>query len=144
MRWNNDDYGGRIMNYLINGNTEMIKFLFAIDFLNKNDVLDSTGHYRHLSSEAVPFLHIVARYGCPNYMKMIDVLLQFGVDINDESNESTPTEEAIVYKNFAIAAYLMKKGGKYNIEHIRANNAISDVDLFENLEKSVSDLNNSL
>jgi ankyrin repeat protein len=103
-------------------------------------MLDTTGHYRHSSSDAVPFFHVIARYGCPNYMKMIDILVQFGVDINDEIHEYTATEEAIVYKNFAIAAYLMKKGGKYNIENIRANNAISDVDLFERLENEVKNL----
>lgn len=141
MRWNNDDYGGRILNYLSTGNTEMIKFLFAIDFLNKSDVLDTTGHYRHTSSDTVPFLHVIARYGCPNYMKMIDILLKFGVDINNEVDKCTATEDAIIYKNFAIAAYLMKKGGKYNFEQIRANNAISDINLFERLENEIKNLN---
>ena len=141
MRWNNDDYGGRIMNYLITGNAEMIKFLFSIGFLDKSDMLDPTGHYRHTSSDTVPFLYIIARYGCPNYMKMIDVILQFGVNINEELLGSTATEEAIVYKNFDIAAFLIQKGGKYNIENIRAYNAISDVDLFERLENEVKTLN---
>jgi hypothetical protein len=143
MRWNNDDYGGRIMNYLITGNTEMIKFLFAIGFLDKTDMLDPTGNYRHISPDAVPLLHIIARYGCPNYMKMIDILIQFCVNINDEFSACTATEEAIVYKNFAIAAYLLKKGGKYNIEEIRANNAILDVNLFERLENTIKDLNDA-
>jgi hypothetical protein len=143
MRWRNEDYGGRILNYLITGNTEMIKFLFTTGFLEKSDNLDPTGNYRHNSPDAIPFLHIIAIYGCSNYMKMIDILLQFGVNVNEESYLYTATEEAIVFKNFAIAAYLLKKGGKYNIEQIRANNAISDVDLFERLENEIKDLNDA-
>ena len=73
---------------------------------------------------------------------MIDILLQFGLNINEESFSSTAAEEAIVCKNFAVAAYLIKKGGKYNIENIKANNAISDVDLFERLENEVKNLQN--
>jgi len=101
-------------------------------------------------------IEIVARNNCAKHGKVIDLLLDFGGDIN-KGNGNTPLETAILYKNFDVAAYIEKRGGTFDMIKIKSYDAISDTDLLlglktareklaanseENVELSFADVTN--
>jgi hypothetical protein len=137
MGFRDEDYGGRIINYILRGEVGRIGGLFEMGFLNKWDRLDLTGHYRHTETDAVSLLHVVACKGSSRANEMIDVLLANGCDINEIDNESTPVETAIAYHNFDVAAYLLSKGGKYDKNNVAAYNTVGDIDLFVALTDAI-------
>jgi hypothetical protein len=131
--WSNYNFGGRILNHIVNGNVSVIKILLEIGFLNVNDHFDIT--------KEPTLLHVIARYGCAKYKDMIDLLLQYGINI-DKPSTSSVVSQAIIFKNFAIAAYIYSKGGIFDRNEVNIYNTISDVDLFEHFNYEISRLAN--
>ena len=121
-RYKDDDLGGRIMNYVVSGNVDMIKGLLELKFLNPQyDTFNYTGSTNHHNAGDLYLLLelLAAQYETiPNYKDMIDLLLRHGNHVDDHADAITPLELALIHKNFPVAAYLMSKGGTYNIEEI--------------------------
>ena len=137
MGYRDDDYGGRIINYILKGEAGRLEGLFELGFLNKWDRLDLTGHNRHSECDAVSLLHVVATKGSVRAKEVIDVLLNNGCDIDEMDSGSTPVETAIAYHHFDIAAYLLSRGGKYDRNQVAAYNTVGDVDLFVALADAI-------
>ena len=123
----------RIIQYIHVGNVHAIRTLLNLGALTINDTFDISRRGRHNSFEAINMIEIIARNSCDNYANMIDLLIDFGTDIN-KGNGYTPFETAILYKNFDTATYIEKRGGKFDISTIKSYDAISDMDLLLGLE----------
>lgn len=121
-RYNNDDLSGRIMNYIVTGNVSIIKTLLEIKFLDPQyDTFDYTGGNTRNPEDLYLMLELIASQNeaIPNYKEMIDLILSHGAHVDDHADAITPLELAIINKNLSVAAYLMHKGGTYNIEEIK-------------------------
>lgn len=112
MRGDDSDLNCRVINYLRKGDYNMIQTLFEIGFLNKDDTFDITGRdYRGNPEDLATMIFHVARYSCPNYKEVIDVLINNGVDINEpDVYELTPLYYANSSGSKAVAEYLKLKG----------------------------------
>ena len=130
----------RIFEYIKIGNVEMIANLLEMQFLKPYDYLYIDSHNTN-PEDGMSLFMVIARYPCKNYKEMIDTFLRYGVDINDSMGDYRPLETAIIYKNFPTAAYLQHKGATYDISLIRSYNAISDIDLFNELDKEAQKIN---
>ena len=138
MRKYRDDFGGRIMNYILTGNVAIMKSLLEIKFLDPQyDTFDFTGGnagnpedpYGRAIRECLTsggedsylLLELIADQNgpIPNYKEMIDLILSHGAHVDDHAGAITPLEFAIIKQNIPVAAYLMSKGGTYNIEEIK-------------------------
>ena len=146
----------RIIQYINVGDVYTIRTLLNLGALTINDTFDISGRKQRSSSDSVNMIEIVARNNCAKYGKVIDLLLDFGSDIN-KGNGNTPLETAILYKNFDVAAYIEKRGGTFDMIKIKSYDAISDTDLLlglktareklaanseENVELSFADVTN--
>lgn len=130
-----DDLNCRVLNYLENGNIAMIKKLFEIGFLRHDDTFDITGRgIRGNPEDSETMMHIIARYETPNYKNLIDILLDYGANVND-GNICTPLQTAIIYQNYSTAAYLMTKGGEYDIEQVESYSKLAKIDLIKEVTK---------
>ena len=99
------DFFGRVVDAVYTGNIELLEVLYNCGFLRPNDTFQ-------LDNYRVSILHLIARKPCPDYMYMIDTLLNMGVCL-DDAMPNTPLEEALIYENFATAQYLESLGGTY-------------------------------
>ena len=109
------------MNYIVTGNVAIVKTLLEIKFLHPQyDTFDFTGGNTGNPEDSYLMLELIAdqNEAIPNYKEMIDLFLSHGGDVDDHAGPITPLEFALIRKNFAVAAYLMSKGGTYNIEEI--------------------------
>jgi hypothetical protein len=114
-----DDLNCRVLNYLESGNIAMMKKLFEIGFLRHDDTFDTTGSgIRGNPEDSDTMMSIIARNEIPNYKNLIDILLDYGADINN-GQTCTPLQTAIIYQNYATAAYMMIKGGEYDIDQVK-------------------------
>jgi hypothetical protein len=122
MRKYRDDFGGRIVNYIVTGNVAIIKALLEIKFLHPQyDTFDFTGGNTGNPEDSYLILELIADQNgpIPNYKEMIDLILSHGAHVDDHSGPITPLEFALIKQNIPVAAYLMSKGGTYNIEEIK-------------------------
>ena len=146
----------RIIQYINAGDVYTIRTLLNLGALTINDTFDIRGRKQRSNSDSVNMIEIVARNNCAKYGEVIDLLLDFGCDIN-KGNENTPLETAILYKNFDVAAYIEKRGGTFDMIKIKSYDTISDMDLLlglntareklaatseENVEVSFADVTN--
>jgi ankyrin repeat protein len=146
----------RIIQYINFGDIYAIRSLLNLGALTINDTFDIRGCAHHSNFEAVNMIEIVALNNSVKYAKIIDLLLDYGCDIN-KGNDNTPLETAILYKNFDVAAYIEKRGGTFDMIKIKSYDAISDTDLLlglntareklaatseENVEVSFADVTN--
>ena len=109
------------MNYIVTGNVAIVKTLLEIKFLHPQyDTFDFTGGNTGNPEDSYLMLELIAdqNEAIPNYKEMIDLFLSHGGHVDDHAGPITPLEFALIRKNFAVAAYLMSKGGTYNIEEI--------------------------
>lgn len=72
---NRDDYEGRIIEYILSGNTDMIKTLFDIGFLRPDDTFNFTGGNSNNPEDRCSALALIAKQytTIPNYQQMIDL-----------------------------------------------------------------------
>ena len=115
----------RIIQYINVGDVYTIRTLLNIGVITIHDTFEIR---EHKNFGQINMLEIIALNNCAKYAKMIDLLLDFGCDIN-KGNGNTPLETAILYKNFDVAAYIEKKGGKFDMMIIKSYDTISDTDL---------------
>ena len=118
-KYNNDNLGGRIMNYIVTGNVSMMKTLLEIKFLDPQ--YDAFNHMSNNPEDSYLMLELIASQNeaIPNYREMIDLILSHGAHVDDHADAITPLELALIHQNIPVAAYLMHKGGTYNIEEIK-------------------------
>jgi len=96
------------------GDIVTLRTLFDCGFLKGNDVI-----------KELPLLYFVVRFNCSkNYKEIIDLLIKNNADINSQYTWSYPVNEAILYKNYDVAAYIYSKGGKYIEEEVEPNDLI--------------------
>lgn len=113
-----EDLNSRVISYIYKGNYKMVETLFDIGFLRPDDTFDITGRGgRGNPEDSDTMLSHIARWPCPNYKELIDILLKNGSSIN-YGYMCSPLQTAITYRNFPTAAYLMHKGGEYVIEEV--------------------------
>lgn len=129
------NFGERIIEYVLNGNTVMIESLLKLGFISRNDTFVLEGNLYNIleliSSRSQP---------CHNYKKMIDVILDYGPVDMSTNRYSTPLQIAILSGNFPVAAYLQSKGGTYSIEAINAYNVSSGTNLYKGLDMEFAKL----
>ena len=139
-----DDFGGRIMNYIVTGNVAIVKTLLEIKFLHPQyDTFDFTGGNTGNPEDSYLMLELIAdqNEATPNYKEMIDLVLSHGAHVDDHAGPITPLEFALIRKNFAVAAYLMSKGGTYNIEEIADFSKGVGVDVVAEMNEEYAKLN---
>ena len=144
MRRYRDDFGGRIMNYIVTGNVDIFKTLLEIKFLHPQyDTFDFTGGNTGNPEDSYLMLELIAdqNEAIPNYKEMIDLVLLNGAHVDDHAGPITPLEFALIRKNFAVAAYLMSKGGTYNIEEIADFSKGVGVDVVAEMNAEYAKLN---
>ena len=122
---------GRIIDAMQLGNVEVIENLFNWDILRPHDVFKLSDDYE------VSLLHILARYPCVDMAHMIDMMLNYGVVLN-EAQPYTALEEAIRHQNFPTAMYLQNLGGVYDDE-----NVMGTIDEYTTYKTQINALNNS-
>lgn len=130
----------RIFEYIKIGNVEMIANLLEMQFLKPYDYLYIDSHNTN-PEDGMSLFMLIARHPCKNYKEMIDTLLRYGADINDAIAGDTALETAIIYKNFPTAAYLQHRGATYDMNLIGQYNTISDINLFDELDKEMQKIN---
>ena len=120
-RYNNDNLGGRIMNYIVTGNVSMMKTLLEIKFLDPQYDAFNDDMGNNNPEDLYLMLELIASQNevIPNYREMIDLILSHGAHVDDHADAITPLELALIHQNIPVAAYLMHKGGTYNIEEIK-------------------------
>lgn len=109
------------MHYIVTGNIDMIKTLLEIKFLHPQyDTFDFTGGNTGNPEDSYLMLELIAdqNEAIPNYKEMIDLILSHGGHVDDHAGPITPLEFALIKQNYSVAAYLMSKGGTYNIGEI--------------------------
>ena len=108
MGFREEDLNDRVLSYVYAGQYDMIQTLFEIGFLRPDDTFDITGRgYRGNPEDLEPLLIHIARASCPEFKKIIDILLLYGADLSDA------VDTALSYKNYAVAAHLINKGAAY-------------------------------
>lgn len=133
----------RVMRSILSGEVKMIQGLIDLKFLDpKHDVYNFTGGDSGTPEDCYLALELIAaRYNAiPNYKEMIDLFLSNGVHIDDHAGVITPLEQAMIHKNFPVAAYLQYKGGTYNVEEIKIFGKVVEVDLIEEVMKEINKL----
>jgi len=106
MPFREEDLNDRVLSYVYAGKHDIIQNLFEIGFLRSDDTFDITGRgYRGNPEDLEPLLIHIARSSCPNFKKMIDVILSFGADLTGV------VDTAISYRNYDVAAHLITRGG---------------------------------
>lgn len=137
-------FEGRIINYILKGNVEMIKSLLEIKFLDPQyDVLNTVAKKSSNNPEDHHLiLEVIAKQyePIPNYKEMIDLILSHGSHVDDHADAITPLEQAIVHQNYPVAAYLQMKGGTFNLEEINAFSESVHIDLLGNVKKEFDKL----
>lgn len=130
----------RIVEYFLSGNATVIRILFDIGLINSSDKftyvkkVNSNQSLSPIVAQELPPLHIIALNEIPNYIEMIDLLLEKGANPNDLYKRYTPLEKALMNRNYKIAAYLEFRGGIYTLDGIGKN--ISDPSVFLEFEKA--------
>jgi ankyrin repeat protein len=136
-----NEFDKRIINYIRNGNLETIETLLEIQFLKPYDILFESNRNTN-PEDGITLIGVLARYPCVNYKQMINLLLRYGAEINDEGTYGdTPLETAMIYRNFPTAAYLQFKGGNYERSLIDQYNTISDANLYTQLKNEFDKIN---
>ena len=125
------DLGERICDYVRTGNITMLRTLYECGFLDPRDTFDTTGRKHHQSYDAITLLNFVAIYRCPNYKEMIDLMIEYGGNIQDTR---LPLEEALMNGNYDIAAYIHYKGGQCNWDEVINYAKQIEVDIIKELE----------
>jgi hypothetical protein len=132
------------MNYIVTGNVDIFKTLLEIKFLHPQyDTFDFTGGNTGNPEDSYLMLELIAdqNEAIPNYKEMIDLILLNGAHVDDHAGPITPLEFALIRKNFAVAAYLMSKGGTYNIEEIADFSKGVGVDVVAEMNAEYAKLN---
>lgn len=131
------DFGKRIINYVYSGDIEVLRTLLELNVVSPDQDIF------HINNVPHTILDVISKriYSCPNYKEMIDAILCYGhVDVS-ASPSQTPLQHALISRNFPVAAYLITRGGTYNLDYIHNYNVLTGSNLLLEFEKETSKAN---
>lgn len=145
-----ESFRDRIVTFIIEGDTDMVDTMLIMreelvsDYWggedNEGNECNEGNEGNESTKKLMSFLHVVALNPIVNYIKMIDVLLRYGININSVHKNHTPLDTAIINKNFPTAAYLQYKGGASTINSTTDYFTTMDTSLLMSLKLATSDL----
>lgn len=145
-----ESFRDRMVSFITEGDAAMVDTMLSMKDNLVSDYWGGESNENSTNSEQLmSYLHVVALYPIDNYMKIIDVLLNYEIDINSLHKNYTPLDTAIINKNFPTAAYLQYRGGIYTFNSNKFNSTTDyfnqmDTSLLSSLEVATWDLHEIL
>lgn len=133
VRYTATDFGKRIVSYVQDGDIERISELLRIGI-----ICPDTDIYT-IQNTFYKLLESIVLKTPYNYKEMIDTILMYGL-VDSSATGQTPLQNAIIARNFPVAAYLQYRGGTYSIEVIDKYNTIADINLYQELDREFAKL----
>ena len=125
------DFGKRIINYVYSGDIEVLRTLLELNVISPDQDIFHIGGIAHT------LLDVISKrvHPCRNYKELIDAILCYGhVNVSAVPSQ-TPLQNALISRNFPVAAYLITRGGTYDLDYIHNYNALTGSNLLLELDK---------